>query len=326
MRKLIALAMSVTTMLAALALEAARAQEFPNRPITIIVPYAAGGVTDQITRIVSESASQILGQPIVVDNRAGAGGQIAASAVKNAAPDGYTLLLADVGTHAINKSLFRKLSYDPVSDFAPVAEIGESPQVLVVPSSSPLRDLNGILKTAREQPRAIRFASPGLGSGSHLQGEIMASSKKIELVHVPYRGSSAIMPDLISGRLDMYFGAATSVLPFIREGSLKGIAAADPNRIPQLPDLPTVAELGMPELSLPLWVGVLAPAATSQAVVQKLHAAFIGALASPKVKERFASIVLNVPPARTPAEFASFMQAETDRLAPVVRQAGIVME
>ena len=326
MRNLFALAVSATTILAGLAFEAARAQEFPTRPISIIVPYAAGGVTDQITRIVGESASQILGQPIVIDNRAGAGGQIAANAVKNAAPDGYTLLLADIGTHAINKSLFRKLSYDPVSDFTPIAEIGESPQVLVVPSSSPFQNLDGILKAARENPGSIRFASPGLGSGSHLQGEILGFSKKVEVVHVPYRGSSAIMPDLLAGRIEMYFGAATSALSFIREGNLRAIAAADPNRIPQLPDLPTVAELGMPELSLPLWVGVLAPAATSPGVVQKLHGAFVGALASQKVKERFASIVLNVPPARTPAEFASFMQSETDRLAPIIRQAGIVME
>ena len=312
MRNLFALAVSATTILAGLAFEAARAQEFPTRPISIIVPYAAGGVTDQITRIVGESASQILGQPIVIDNRAGAGGQIAANAVKNAAPDGYTLLLADIGTH--------------VSDFTPIAAIGESPQVLLVPSSSPFQNLDGILKAARENPGSIRFASPGLGSGSHLQGEILGFSKKVEVVHVPYRGSSAIMPDLLAGRIEMYFGAATSALSFIREGNLRAIAAADPNRIPQLPDLPTVAELGMPELSLPLWVGVLAPAATSPGVVQKLHAAFVGALASQKVKERFASIVLNVPPARTPAEFASFMQSETDRLAPIIRQAGIVME
>jgi tripartite-type tricarboxylate transporter receptor subunit TctC len=326
MRKLSALVFGATTVLVMLSCGAGRAQEFPNRPISIIVPYAAGGVTDQITRIVSDSASQILGQSIIVDNRAGGGGQIAANAVKNAAPDGYTLLLADIGTHAINKSMFRKLSYDPVKDFVPVAEIGESPQVLVVPSSSPYRSLADIVKAARERPGTIRFASPGLGSGSQLQGEILASSQKIELVHVPYRGSSAIMPDLITGRIDLFFGAATSALPFIGEGSLRPIAAADPKRIPQLPDLPTVAELGIPELSLPLWVGVLAPAATSDSIVQTLHAAFLRALATPKVKERFDAIVLNVPPARAPADFARFMQAETERLAPIIRQAGIVME
>jgi tripartite-type tricarboxylate transporter receptor subunit TctC len=172
--------------------ESGRAQDFPSRRIQIIVPYAAGGVTDQITRIVSESASNILGQPIIVENRGGAGGQIAANAVKNAEPDGYTLMLADIGTHAINQSIYRTLNYEPFADFQAITLIGESPQVLMVPASSPLKSINDIVDAAEKSPNTIYYASPGVGSGSHLLGEMLRSSKNIAITHVPYKGSSAI--------------------------------------------------------------------------------------------------------------------------------------
>ena len=302
------------------------AQEFPARPITVVVPYAAGGVTDQITRIVSDSASQILGQTIIVENRGGAGGQIAANAVKNAAPDGYTLMLADIGTHAINQTLFAKLSYDPLGDFVPVAEIGESPQVLVVPADSPFKSIADIIKAAKENPKSLKFASPGIGSGSHLQGEILAATQKIELVHVPYRGSSGILPDLTAGRIDFFFGAASSTIGFVNDGKLRLIAVADPKRISAAPQIPTVIEAGAPELSLPLWVGILAPAKTPADIVTKLHSTFVAALASPKVRERFASNIINAPPRSTAIEFGRFMKSETERLEPIIKQAGIKLD
>ena len=306
--------------------DTSRAQDFPSRRIQITVPYAAGGVTDQITRIVSESASNILGQPIIVENRGGGGGQMAASAVKNAEPDGYTLMLADIGTHAINQSIYRTLSYEPFNDFQAIAIIGESPQVLVVPVSSPLKSIADIVDAARKSPDSIYYASPGVGSGSHLLGEMLRSSKNIAITHVPYKGSSAIMPDLLAGRISIYFGAATSAYPFIKDGTMRAIATTDLQRIPQLPDVPTTAELGAPDLVLTLWVGLLAPAKTPKNIIAKLHDAYAQALQTPKVRELFASIILNVPKPHSSGDYLAFMKAETNRLAPIVKAAGVVVD
>ena len=309
------------TIIYALVSLAAHAQDFPQRAITMIIPFAPGGVSDQVARLVGSKVADNVGYPVIVENRPGGGGQIAASAVKQARPDGYTILVGDIGTHAINASLYSKLSYDPVKDFMPITELVEMPHVLVLPPESPFRTMADLVAGARARPGSLTYASVGVGSGAHLLGEILKSEERLEIVHAPYRGSSQIVPDLIANRIGLFFGAVLSMAPLIAEGKLRALMVTDKQRSALLPTVPSAAEAGLPALDLKVWFGILAPTGTPAPVIDKLNAEFIKALRQPEVEQRLKGWGANVI-ANTPKEFAEVIASDTIRLGKVVKSAG----
>ena len=209
-----------TATLCALLSTAAYPEDFPRRAVTLIIPYSAGGVADQVTRLVASKVADSIGYPVIIENRPGGGGQIAAGTVKQAQPDGYTLLVGDIGTHAINASLYSKLSYDPVKDFLPITQLVEMPHVLVIPPDSPFKTIGDLIAGARAKPGSLTYGSVGVGSGAHLLGEMLKSEENIEIVHAPYRGSSQIVPDLIANRIGLFFGAVGSMAPLVQAEKL----------------------------------------------------------------------------------------------------------
>ena len=299
----------------------AGAQEFPRRAITVVLPYAAGGVTDQMTRLVASKVAENVGQPVVIENRPGGGGQVAASFVKQAAPDGYTLLVGDIGTHAINVSLYSKLTYDPVKDFVPVIELVELPHVLVVPLDRPFQTMADLVAWARANPGALTYASVGVGSGAHLLGELLKSEYKVDIVHAPYRGSSQIVPDLMSNRIGLFFGAVGSMAPLIQERKLRGLMVTDRQRSSLLPAIASAVEANAEVLDLKVWFGILAPAATPADLVGRLNAEFAKALADPEVRQRLTKLGATIV-ANSPKEFADVIAADTERLSKVVKTSG----
>lgn len=303
----------------------AAAQDFPRRPITMIVPFAAGGVTDQVARLVASRVADNVGFPVIVENRPGGGGQIAAGAVRQAQADGYTVLVGDIGTHAINASLYSKLSYDPVKDFVPVTEMVELPHVLVVPPDSPFKTMKDLVEGAREAPGKMTYGSVGIGSGAHLLGEILKSDENIDIVHAPYRGSSQIVPDLIANRIAMFFGAVGSMAPLIKEGKLRALVVTDKQRAALLADVPSAPEAGMPSLDLRVWFGILTPAGTPEPIVARLNAEFVKALRQPEIQQRLEGLGARVI-ANTPSEFAAVAAADTARLGNVVKKAGVRLD
>ena len=296
-------------------------QDLPRRVTTLVVPYAAGGVVDQITRLVASKVADRTGQAFVVENRPGGGGQIAAAAVKQGQPDGSTILVGDIGTHAINASLYGKLSYDPVKDFMPITELVEMPHLLVVPPDSPFTTMNDLLAVARKTPKSLTYASVGVGSGAHLLGEILKSEYKIDIVHAPYRGSSQIVPDLIANRVGLFFGAVGSMASLIEEGKLRALMVTDRKRSSLLPNIPSAIEAGAPAMDLKVWFGLLTPAGTPGPTIDQLHKDFVNAVGDPELKPRLTQWGANVI-ANSPTEFAAVMAADTARLGKVVRAAG----
>jgi tripartite-type tricarboxylate transporter receptor subunit TctC len=297
------------------------AQEFPRKAITLVIPYAAGGVTDQITRLLASKVADNIGHSVIIENRPGGGGQIAASTVRQAPPDGYTILVGDIGTHAINATLYRKLAYDPAKDFLPIIELVEMPHVLVVPPQSPFTTMAALIAAARQQPGSLTYGSVGIGSGAHLLGEMLKADEKIEIVHAPYRGSSQIVPDLMSNRIAMFFGALGSMAPLIREGKLAALLLTDKQRSPLLPKVPTAAEAGTPRLDLRLWFGLLAPAGTPSTIIDRINKDFMTALNQPDVRQRLGEWGVSVI-GNSPKQFADVIAADTARLGEVVKSAG----
>jgi tripartite-type tricarboxylate transporter receptor subunit TctC len=299
----------------------AHAEDFPQRAITLVVPFAPGGVTDQVARLVASKVADNVGYPVIIENRPGGGGQIAAGAVKQAKPDGYTILVGDIGTHAINASLYSKLSYDPVKDFVPITELVEMPHALVLPPESPFKTMADLVAGARARPGSLTYASVGVGSGAHLLGEILKSEERLEIVHAPYRGSSQIVPDLIANRIGFFFGAVVSMAPLVVEGKLRALIVTDKQRSALLPAVPSVTEAGFPALDLKVWFGILAPTGTPAPVIDKLNAEFIKALRQPEVEQRLKGWGANII-ANTPREFAEVVASDTIRLGKVVKASG----
>jgi len=267
----------------------AQAQGFPFKPLRVVVPFAAGGPADVMTRINATALSAQLAQSVVVDNKPGAGGNIAADLVAHSPADGHTLLVAGQAILAINKPLYGKLSYDPEADFSFVGIMGSLPNVLVSnPDAIPARNMKEFIELARNKPGAISYGSNGVGSLSHLTTEVMAAAAKVKILHVPYQGANPQMTDLLSGRIGFSFIGSSTTLPLIQSGKLRALAVSTATRLPQLPDVPTLVESGFPMLDAPTWFGIVAPSGTPAAVLAKLRSAFAAAIDTPAYAEEMA--------------------------------------
>jgi tripartite-type tricarboxylate transporter receptor subunit TctC len=297
------------------------AQTFPSRPITLIVPFPPGGVTDPVARFVGQKVSDSTGQLVVVENKPGAGGLIGAETVKRAPADGYTLFMGHAGTHAVNQSLYSKLPYDPIKDFAPITLMISTSHILVVPANSPARSVEELVALAKSSPKGLVYASQSIGAGGHLLAEMLRTSTGATFHHVPYKGSAPAIQDILAGRVDMFFDAPITSGPHVREGRMKILASASKQRLRWFPDTPTMAEAGYPGVELDFWFGLFAPAGTPQPVLRRLHEEFAKALRNPEVVKRFTDQGLDVV-TNTPEQFAALIAADAARLGKVVRDSG----
>jgi tripartite-type tricarboxylate transporter receptor subunit TctC len=303
----------------------AKAQDYPSKPIRLVVPFAAGGATDVLARLVGERLTATLGQQVVVDNRPGAGGNIGSDIVARAEPDGYTILMGAVGTHAINPSLYPKMPYDPVKDFAPVTLVASVPNVLVVNPEVPANSVQELIDLAKAKPGELNFASSGNGTSIHLSGELFKAMTGTDIVHVPYKGSGPAVTDLLGGQVQMMFDNMPSSLPHVKAGKLRALGVTSAKRSPALPEVPTIAEAGVPSYDATSWFGILAPAGTSEPVVTRLQGAIVQALGEPEMRQRMADLGAE-PVGDTPAEFGQFIAAEIAKWAKVVNDAGVKLE
>jgi tripartite-type tricarboxylate transporter receptor subunit TctC len=297
------------------------ASNYPVKSVRWIVPFAPAGPTDLMSRAVAEKLSQRLGQPFVIDNRPGAGGNIGAEVVAHSAPDGYTLMIGHVGTHAINASLYPKLAFDPTRDFTPISLIATLPLALVLHPSVPAKDIRELIAYAKAKPGQLNFASAGNGGPTHLTGELLKSMAAINIVHVPYKGNAAALTDLVAGRVQMMFSNMLTAMPHVRAGKLRAIAVSSPTRSPQASNLPTVAESGVPGFSSVPWYGALGPAGLPRHIVDRLSAEIAQAVALPDMRERFVNQGVDLQ-SSTPAEFAALIKSELVKWRKVVREAG----
>jgi tripartite-type tricarboxylate transporter receptor subunit TctC len=302
---------------------AAAQGDYPGRPIRLVVTVPPGGAADFIARLVGGRLSESLGQPVLVENRGGAGGTIAADAVAKAAPDGYTLLQNSITTHGVGPHLYSRLPYDPVKDFAAVSGLALLPLVMAVNAELPFKSIDDVVAFSKKN--SVNFASSGNGGAPHMAAELFKSVTGAPLTHVPYKGSGPAVADLVGGRVQIMFDAAPSLIAHIRSGKLRVLAAASESRNRLLPEVPTFAELGHPKVAVSLWYGLLAPAGTPAPVIDRLNREVSRALESAEVRERLQAQGAEPMPG-TPAAFASFMQQEMAKWAPVVRQAGVKLD
>ncbi len=319
MRVLSAVAAVAAVTVAASAL--AQAPAYPSKPIRLVVPFPPGGATDILARDVAQRLTEAWGQSVVVDNRPGAGGNIGTELVAKAAPDGYTLEMGTVGTHAINASLYAKMPYDPVKDFAPVILVAGVPNVLVVNPSLPVNSVAELIAYAKANPGKLNFASSGNGTSIHLSGELFKVMAGVQMVHVPYKGSAPAVQDLIAGQVQLMFDNLPPSLPQIRAGKLRALAVTSATRAPALPDVPTIAEAGLPGFEASSWFGILAPAGTPPAIVAKLNTEIGKWLATPEAQEKLRSQGAS-PAGGSPEDFAKHIAAETTKWAKVVKDSG----
>jgi len=300
----------------------AGAELLSSRPITIIIPFTPGASSDTLQRLVAKKVTDNTGQTLVVESRPGGGGTVAAMAVKQAPPDGHTLMQANSGSHAANVSLYPTLSYDPIRDFRPITLMWSFPQLLAVPSDSPAKSVAELIALAKTKPAGLSFASQGSGSGGHLLGEMLKARTSANLVHIPYRGAGPAALDLAAGRVDFFFVSYSSVLPFLQAGKVRALAITSTQRLPVLPNTPTMREVGFGGIELDAWFGLVAPAGTPDAVIDKLNAGFVKAVRDPEVVKQITDQGAEAV-ATTPAEFATFIASETERLGKIVRAAGV---
>jgi tripartite-type tricarboxylate transporter receptor subunit TctC len=299
---------------------------FPARTIRIVVPFPPGGVTDRLARMVAQKMQEHWGQPAVVENRPGASGMIAAEAVAKSAPDGYTLMMGHIGTHAINVSLFSKLPYDPVKDFAPVSLLVSVPNVLLVHPSVPANSVQELVALAKARPGTLNFASPGSGTSGHMSAELFKSLAGIDIVHVPYKGPGPALQDLVAGQVNMLFDTVASSMPQVRGGKLKGLAVTTRERSAIAPDVPTMAESGVAGYEIAPWFAAYAPAGTPPAVVNKLQAEMARILGLPEVRTAFVDQQGMTLIASSPAELGAHTQREIAKWAQVVKATGAKAE
>jgi tripartite-type tricarboxylate transporter receptor subunit TctC len=312
------------TLFVALALLAAtaNAQTYPSRPVKIIVPFPPGGTTDIVARLVAERLSPQLGQPTVIENRAGAGGAVGAAEIARAAPDGYTLGLATVSTHGVNPAINPKLAYDALKDFTPISNLASVPNVVSAHPALGVTDVRGLIAKAKASPGKITYASAGNGSLSHMLGELFKVSTGTDLLHVPYKGVGPALNDTLGGQVNLLFDNLPSSLPYIQSGKLRALAVSSPARLDSLPGVPTFAEAGVPQLNDPSWFGLVAPAKLPEAVLARLHEAVTKALAAPEVRERMHNVGA-VPAGNSPKQFATQIRREIERHKRVAEESGI---
>jgi tripartite-type tricarboxylate transporter receptor subunit TctC len=300
----------------------ARAQDYPAKPVRIVVPFTPAGTTDIQARIVAQHLSEALKQSFVVDNRPGAAGNLGSELVAKAAPDGYTLLMCTVSTHGINPALYgAKIPYDAVKDFAPVSLVSTVPNMLVVNPSVPAKSVQELIAYAKKNPGKLNFASSGSGTSIHLSGELFKTMTGIDMVHVPYKGSAPALTDLMGGQVDLMFDNMPSSIEFVRAGKLRALAVTTARRSPALPDVPTVAESGVPGYEATAWFGVMAPGGTPKPIVDRLSAEIQTMVKKPEVRAKLAEQGAE-PVGDTPDEFRTFVVAELDKWAKVVKAAG----
>ena len=300
----------------------AQAQPYPNRPVRIIVPYPPGSGTDIVARLLGQRIGESWGQPIVVDNRPGAGAIVGVDAVAKSAPDGYTLGIADTGPLAINPSLYPKLPYDPLRDFAPVIEVAKLPFMLVAHPSLGVSSVAELIAEARRRPGQINYASVGNGSGVHLATELFRKRAGIDIVHIPYKGSAPALTDVLAGTTPLMFVNLLSGLPLVRSGKLRALAVGTTERLRALPDVPTVSQAGVPGYQFEAWFGVIAPAGTPVAVVERLNSEFRKVLAAPEVRDRLLNEGGMEPVGGSAAQFARLIAAEREHWGKLVKETG----
>jgi tripartite-type tricarboxylate transporter receptor subunit TctC len=304
---------------------AAAAEDFPSRPITLVVPYAAGGGNDAMARTVADKMSRTLGQQVVVENRAGAGGSIATRYVAKSPPDGYTLVIGGTGTLAVNPTLYANVGYDPRKDFSPIGLIGTSALVVLVHPAVAATSIKELIALAKREPGKLNYASAGTGSGIHLGTVLFEQMADIKLTHVPYRGSAPALTDLIGGHVAIYFSSLPPAVQLVKDGKVRALAVTAAQRSNILPDLPTVAEAGLPGYESVLHYGIVAPAGTPRPVVEKLNAALREAVAAEDTKERMAADG-SEPHASTPDEYAADIDREETKWSAIVRKSGAKAE
>jgi tripartite-type tricarboxylate transporter receptor subunit TctC len=301
----------------------AAAQPYPNRPIHLVVGFPPGGINDIVARIVGQKMSESLGQPVIVENRGGAGGTIGADWVSKATSDGYTLLLGSVSNLAMAPSLYASLQYDPTKDFTPVGLVAAAPNIMVVNPDFPVHSVKDLIELAKQKPGTIDYASAGIGTSNHLTVELLKVMADIDIVHVPFRGDGPAIAAVLAGQVPMQFPTLPVALPYIKSGKLRAVAVSSATRSPLLPEVPTVAESGgLPEFAVSIWVGIVAPPGTPKEIVDRLNAEIRKAISLPDIREHLAALGAD-PASDTPEQFSAYIAAETAQWLKVARAAKI---
>ncbi len=301
------------------------AQGYPAKPLKMIIPYPPGGGNDTLGRLFAAKLGDRMGQPVVVENRPGAGTLIGTELAAKSPPDGYTILLSSIATHALSPNLYAKVPYDPIRDFAPITLLGIAPTVLVVPADLPAKDLAELVAAAKAKPGGLAYASGGNGTPPHINGEVFKSVAGVDLLHVPYKGGGPALVDLMAGRVQVMLDTAASAMPHVRSGKLRALAITGARRSPEYPDIPTFAEAGLPGYDTNAWYSMHAPAGTPPEIVRRLNAELVASLKDPDVQARFKQLTTE-PVGNTPEEFAAFVKAELDKYARVIKNAGIRLD
>jgi tripartite-type tricarboxylate transporter receptor subunit TctC len=303
----------------------ALAQGYPNNPIRLVVPYAAGGVSDIMGRALAQKLGELIGQPLIVENRAGAAGALGTDATAKSAPDGYTIVLSSLTAYAIAPNMNKSVTYDPVKDFSAIGGVAIAPNILTVNASAQFNTLKELVEYAKANPGKLTFGSSGVGSIGHLSGEVLRTSVGAQMLHVPYKSAGVAYPDMFAGNVSMVFDTLPSAIQHIRSGKAKPIAVLSDKRTPLLPEVPTFAEAGFPEATLRFWFGLHGPAHLPAPVVQKLNETLNSALAAPDLRERFSTLGADPYPT-TPQQLTDVVRADMDKLAKTIKAAGIPRE
>ncbi len=311
------------TLAALLTLSAvALAQTYPVKPVRVVVPYTAGGSMDILSRLISQKMNEAFDQTLIIDNRTGAGGNIGTELVARAAPDGYTLLTAGIGIMAINPSLYSKLPYDPIKDFEAITLLAKMPNMLAVSPALPVKSVSELIALAKAKPGVLNYGSAGSGSNPHILAEYFKLRTNTDIQNIPYKGVPPALSDLIAGQLSMVFATVPTVLPQAKAGRVRALAVTSAKRLALVPELPTIAEAGVPDYEATQWIGMLAPAGTPKDIVAQLNARIVKTLQRADVRERLGTEMVE-PVGSTPDEFRAFMKAEIARWAPVVKASGM---
>lgn len=323
-RSLIHSAVAVAA-LSALGLPVLAQDKWPSKPVTYIVPFPAGGTTDILGRLIGQKLGPVLGTTIVIDNKGGAGGGIGSEVAARAPADGYTMLGGTVSSHAINVSLYPKLGYDPIKSFSPVVLIGSNPVVLVVGANSPYKTLQDVLAAAKAKPKTISSASAGSGTSQHLSLELLGFKSGTQFIHVPYKGSGPAIQDVIGGQVDMMFDTTVVAGPHIQSGKVRALAVTSAKRLESMPNVPTVAESGVPGFEVTSWQAIFVPAGTPKPIIDRLHDEILKIIAQPDMQERLKGLGMQPSPLST-AEVAAFQKAEVEKWAQVIKAANVKLD